>query len=84
MDATTTMTERAKAIGERDRDVYLAEFGGEPAVGEVGDWDATGVSEMWCDVSRDLDDVTAPEAQDTYRECRVAYLKALFATEDVA
>jgi hypothetical protein len=87
-DSTTdmkTLTEQAAAIGREDRQSYRDEFGIDPVIDEVGDWDATGVTEMWCAVTRQTDfEATSPEGQEAYQAARLAYLKSLFDTEDVA
>jgi hypothetical protein len=75
--------ERAAEIGREHREAFVEEFGADPVVGEIGDWDATGWAEAWRELSRDLDGPADPEYQDRYAAGRAAYLKALFATEAV-
>jgi hypothetical protein len=79
----TAITDRATQIGREDRETYIAEFGESPVVGEVGDWDATGVTEMWRLVGREHD-LDAAASHDEHQVARLAYLTALFATDDVA
>jgi hypothetical protein len=69
-------TERAAAIGREHRDAYVFEFGRGPVLGETDDLVKNGVAEMWQRVQYLDKDAAFPE-------CRLSYLKALFATEDV-
>jgi hypothetical protein len=71
-----TPAERAAAIGREHREAYVFEHGRDPVLGEVGDLDKDGMAEMWQRVEYLDKDAKFPE-------CRLAYLKALFGTEDV-
>lgn len=82
--ATQSITGRASEMGREDRQSFTDEFGYAPEVNKVGDYDSTGVTEMWCEVSRSFDDHTSPEARDAFEACRVAYLYAFFDSEDAA
>jgi hypothetical protein len=73
---------KASEMGSEDRAAYIAELGEDPVVGQVGDWDATGWTEVWRTIANEMD--IAIDDYDTYNFARVAYLKALFATDDVA
>lgn len=81
MTITTSAIERAKVIGEEHRAAFISEFGKPPVVGKIGDWDATSWTEAWILINREFDGL---EHDESYQECRLAYLKTLFASKDVA